>query len=112
MSEDKNFEELMNKLEEVKYKGQGYAPGTKIEIDSSLFTDFVNIMSTFAVTVDKVRTTATSIAGAMGYISEEASKLQIRLAEQHVENVDKGITVDETVLDALDAEVSIEETKE
>lgn len=104
--------EAFSKLDDPKYKDQGYAPGTKVEIDSALFTDFTNLLNSFVLTAEKVQVTATSIAKAMGYIVEESSKLQLRVLEQHLDNVDKGLTVDASTLDVLDAEVKIEETKE
>jgi len=100
----KQMEVLAKKVQDDKYKEQGYDSGTTVEIPSELFTQITNLLSQYSVS----NRSAMQVNEAM---EMALAPVNLQLMEAHLDNVDKGKTVSFKELDRKDAKAKIKEVK-
>lgn len=90
---DKDFEILDERMKDEKYKDQGYKKGTTIEIDSVLFSEFINAMAHTKGTLVQIQQNLAIAYSTIDMLMDVNAELTIKMMNQHLDNVDKGVTV-------------------
>lgn len=98
------MEELKTKVNNDKYKDQGYASGSIVEIPSELFTQITNYLS------QQAHSNRSSMQ-VLEALEMAIAPLNLKLMEIHLDNVDKGNTLSFKELDKEDAKAKIKEKK-
>lgn len=105
---------LVKQLEENGYNKQGYRDGTSVTLEGELFQKFVmhnanvnRVLDTYEQHFDNLMDVSKGLAILTKNALDEIAKMSILLMEQHIKNVEAGITVSHEVLDLDDAEKSI-----
>ena len=98
------MEELSKKVEDPKYKDQGYANGEFISMPAELFTQLTNLLSQYSVS----NRSAMQVSEAM---EMALAPINAKMMELHLDNVDQGKTVSFAELDREDAKAKIKEVK-
>lgn len=98
------MEELRKKVNQDKYKEQGYASGTTVEIPSELFTQITNYLS------QQAQSNRSSMQ-VLEALEMAIAPINLKLMEIHLDNVDKGNTSSFKELDKQDAKAKIKEVK-
>jgi hypothetical protein len=93
----KDFEELNKIFSEEKYINQTYPEGAKVEISGELFTKMIASIHTGLSFIQHVDTASKNFLRNIQNISPQLHTMQLDILNQHVENIDKGLTVKEEV---------------
>lgn len=102
------LDKLWAKMDEGNYMNQGYRDGTEVTISGDLFQNFINNVANTKVYLNSLRQHAEMIITSIDSALLEQNKLTIHLMEQHIKNVDLGVTVPSEELDKEDAKVKIQ----
>lgn len=105
------FTILMEKLEQGDYMKQGYTADSQITISGELFQNFVNINAMNQKVMAGYKETLTLVNESMGQLLDSQYNLTINLMQQHIRNVDSGLTISNRELDKLDAKQKIKPIK-
>lgn len=86
------IEELRQKVQDTKYAHQKYEAGTMVTIPATLFADFLNSNSESVNFLVQLRRTLVAVVQALDVSIMREDAMTLNLMEQHVINVDSGLT--------------------
>lgn len=106
---ENRLDQLWTKLEEGDYMKQGYPAGSQITISGDLFQSFITTIANTKYVIDSIKD---NFNITMDGLLLEQHKMTVHLMEQHVKNVDEGLTIHEDELDMQDAKEKIKPVKD
>lgn len=105
------YDQLFDDLDKGGYFKHGYAPGEKIEMDGTLFNQFVNFVNKSMQVHYSVGESLNILQNTNEAMITRLSAMTIQLMKQHKENVDNGSTKTHEELDKIDAKVNVSEAE-
>lgn len=100
------LDEMLAKIEEDKYKNQGYKNGVDVTISGTTFSQIVQHNANVRVTLESFRD---SVNKFVDRLTEDADKLAVQMMREHIKHIESGQTVSYEELDKLDAKAEINE---
>lgn len=86
------IEELQQKVQDPKYAHQKYEAGTMVTIPATLFADFLNSNNEGINFLIQLRRTLGAVVQALDISIAREDAMTLNLMEQHIVNVDSGLT--------------------
>ncbi len=86
------FEDIEARMEAVKYEQQAYAPDSQVTMPGSLFVDFIQQFGKMRAFLGKVESITNSLTVASNESLLQSIETSYDLMEQHMQNVDLGVT--------------------
>jgi len=110
------YDVLLKEMEKVGAGEQSYSKDSTIEIPGPLFSSFVNFVSHNKRALSEINNSLTmfinQINSAIELSLTDNDALTVAILEQHIEQVKKGATVSNKVIEQENAEVKIGEIEE
>lgn len=104
VSAEKTFEELNAKATLPQYKYQKYESDKDITIPGTLFADFINLQSRGTQLLEQVKSNLISAIKAIDIELASRDIMTMRLMEQHMKNVDAGLTTTVNMREEVETE--------
>lgn len=104
-----SLDALFDELDKGDYFKQSYAPGSKVELDGTLFASLINFINDHKRSLYSVQQMLNLLTTTVDAMLTDNAAVTIELMKAHRDNVDNGNSVSMEEMDKIDAKENIKE---